>query len=54
MAQQELTCPVCQADMPLSGDERPGDEFFCACCGAPGIIAKKKGASEELEVEEDF
>ena len=22
--------------MPLGGDERAGDEFFCACCGAPG------------------
>jgi thiamine biosynthesis lipoprotein len=53
MAQHEITCPICQADMPLGGDERPGDEFFCACCGAPGIIAKK-GSSEELEVEEDF
>jgi len=53
MAQQELTCPVCQADMPLGGDEKPGDEFFCSCCGAPGIIAKKD-KSEELEVEEDF
>ncbi len=53
MAQQELTCPVCQADMPLGGDERPGDEFYCSCCGAPGIIAKKD-KSEELEVEEDF
>lgn len=53
MAQQELTCPICQADMPLAGDERPGDEFFCSCCGAPGVIAKKHN-SEELEVEEDF
>jgi hypothetical protein len=53
MAQQELTCPICQADMPLGGDEKPGDEFFCSCCGAPGIIAKKDH-SEELEVEEDF
>jgi hypothetical protein len=53
MAQQELTCPICQADMPLAGDEKPGDEFFCACCGAPGIISRKS-ASEELEVEEDF
>jgi thiamine biosynthesis lipoprotein len=53
MAQQELTCPICQADMPMSGDERPGDEFFCSCCGAPGIIAKNE-KSEELEVEEDF
>ena len=53
MAQQEITCPICQADMPLGGDEKPGDEFFCSCCGAPGIIAKKD-QSEELEVEEDF
>ena len=53
MAQQELTCPICQADMPLAGDEKPGDEFFCSCCGAPGIIAKKD-KSDELEVEEDF
>jgi hypothetical protein len=53
MAQQEITCPICQADMPLGGDERPGDEFFCSCCGAPGLIAKK-GTGDELEVEEDF
>ena len=53
MAQHEITCPICQADMPLGGDEKPGDEFFCSCCGAPGIIAQK-GSSEELEVEEDF
>ena len=54
MAQQELTCPVCQADMPLGGDERPGDEFYCACCGAPGVIAKKADDDDDLEVEEDF
>ena len=53
MAQHEITCPICQADMPLGGDEKPGDEFFCSCCGAPGIIAKKDHG-EELEVEEDF
>jgi len=54
VAQHELTCPICQADMPMGGDERPGDEFFCGCCGAPGIIAKKKAGGDELEVEEDF
>jgi predicted amidophosphoribosyltransferase len=52
MRQQEITCPICQADMPLSGDERPGDEFYCSCCGSPGLIQKKD--DEELEVEEDF
>ena len=50
---QELTCPICQADMPMGGDERPGDEFYCACCGAPGLITKKDD-EDELEVEEDF
>lgn len=53
MRRQELTCPICQADMPMGGDERPGDEFFCACCGAPGILIAK-GEDDELEVEEDF
>jgi len=39
--------------MPLSGDEKPGDEFFCGVCGAPGLI---KGGQEdgEFEVEEDY
>jgi predicted amidophosphoribosyltransferase len=48
-----LTCPICQADLPMGGDERPGDEFYCACCGAPGIIIAK-GDDNEREVEEDF
>jgi hypothetical protein len=40
MRQQEITCPICQAVMPLSGDGRPGDEFYCSCCGSPGVIQK--------------
>ena len=51
MATLELSCPICQADIPLAGDERPGDEFYCTCCGAPGLFT---GKPEELEVEEDF
>ena len=53
MAKQEIACPVCQAEMPLSGDERPGDEFHCGCCGAPGVI-RTGGGDDDLEVEEDF
>jgi hypothetical protein len=52
--QQELTCPICQAGMPMSGDERPGDEFYCSCCGSPGLIAKSADDDDALEVEEDF
>lgn len=50
---RDLTCPVCTADFPLSGDEQPGEEVFCLYCGAP---CKLKGTpvSEDCELEEDF
>ncbi len=53
MRQHEVTCPVCSADIPLSGDETPGEEIFCTYCGAP---CKLSGGSddEELGAEEDF
>jgi len=54
MATRDLTCPVCQADIPLGGDERPGDEIFCAYCSAPCRIAKSGDDESELEAEEDF
>jgi len=47
------TCPVCQADMLLAGDEKPGEEVFCTYCGAPCRISGNR-ETEELEVEEDF
>lgn len=53
MATKELSCPVCQADFPMGGDERPGDEVFCTYCGAPCRVAGKP-SSDELEIEEDF
>jgi len=39
----ELSCPVCSADVPMSGEERPGEELFCSYCGAPLVL---RGASE--------
>jgi DNA-directed RNA polymerase subunit RPC12/RpoP len=50
----ELTCPICQADIPLGGDEQPGDEVFCTYCGAPCLIAGKVESPEEWAAEEDF
>jgi hypothetical protein len=55
MPTSDLCCPVCQADMPLSGDEKPGDEVHCYYCGAPCRIAGDPNADpEDWEAEEDF
>lgn len=44
---------MCNADFPLTGDEKKGEEVFCTYCGAPG---KLTGApdEEDCEIEEDF
>ncbi len=51
MAKQDLACPICNADVPLSGEEAPGEEVFCAYCRAPLTI---KGKDDDMELEEDF
>ena len=50
----ELSCPICNADVPMSGDEQKGDEVFCTYCGAPLTLRDSKHDPEELELEEDF
>ncbi len=49
----EITCPICNADVPLAGDERRGEEIFCSVCSAP-LKLKGDYGDEDLEVEEDF
>ncbi|MDG2051066.1 MAG: hypothetical protein P8M78_12975 [Myxococcota bacterium] len=51
MKKGEPSCPICNADIPLAGDESPGDDVFCSVCGAPLRI---KPSEEDWEVEEDF
>jgi uncharacterized Zn finger protein (UPF0148 family) len=51
MKKGDVTCPICSADIPLAGDEAPGDDLFCAVCGAPLRI---KPTDDDWEVEEDF
>jgi uncharacterized Zn-finger protein len=53
MATRELSCPVCSADFPLSGDEKKGDEVFCTFCGSPFRLTAIPQA-EECSLEEDF
>ena len=50
----ELSCPICNADVPMSGDEQRGDEVFCTYCGAPLTVKGSKEDESELELEEDF
>jgi len=28
----ELECPICDADIPLEGNEKPGDLVLCSYC----------------------
>jgi uncharacterized protein YbaR (Trm112 family) len=51
MATQELVCPVCEADIPLDGDERPGDLLYCSYCKMTFKMLKKK---DNWFLEEDF
>jgi len=49
----ELTCPICQADIPLAGDEKPGDEVFCTFCRAPCKLAGDPDSPQDWELEDD-
>jgi len=49
---RELSCPICDADVPLGGDEKPGEELYCAYCRAPLTLKGEK--EEEWELEEEL
>ncbi len=48
---KDLTCPVCEADIPLEGDETQGDLILCSYCNMTFKIVKKK---DGLTLIEDF
>jgi hypothetical protein len=50
----DIACPVCNADVPMGGDERPGEEIFCTFCGAPLRLEGNLSGEEECSLEEDF
>ena len=43
-------CPICQAEVPLSGEESHGDSIYCTYCEME-LRLKRKG--NEWEAEED-
>ncbi len=49
----ELSCPICNADVPLSGDEKTGEEVYCSFCRAP-LTVKQGKEDDELLLEDDF
>ena len=50
----EVTCPVCNADIPLGGDEKGGDEIYCTYCGAPCKLKAPDDDGGDMDAEEDF
>jgi hypothetical protein len=50
---REGTCPICNADVPMSGDERTGETIYCAYCQAP-LKVGKLSLEEDPELTEDF
>ncbi len=37
-----LECPICNADIPLDGDEKTGDFVLCSYCKVTFTLIKKK------------
>jgi hypothetical protein len=52
----DIGCPVCDADLILAGDEKPGDLVHCTFCGVPFVLHKRPKDDEEncWEIEDDF
>ena len=49
---KEMECPICEAYIPLEGDERPGDMILCSYCHVTFKLLREKGdwiLAEEFE-----
>jgi hypothetical protein len=53
MALVELSCPICDADFALGGDEKSGDEVYCSFCGSPCRLTGDP-YDKECEIEEEI
>jgi uncharacterized Zn-finger protein len=52
MAQRETICPYCEAEIPLEGDEKRGDEVYCSYCEMKLRLERIDGKLEAIEEEE--
>ena len=48
---EDLECPICDADIPLEGNEKSGDLVLCSYCKMTFKILRKK---EKWILVEDF
>ena len=48
---KEIECPMCEADIPLDGDEKPGELVLCSFCKSIFKVVRKK---DKLILAEDF
>ena len=51
MAKLETSCPYCEADIPLDGDEKSGDEIYCSYCEMRLKLEQIDGNLEAVEEE---
>ncbi len=48
---KDMVCPVCDADIPMEGDEKPGDLILCSYCKVTFKLLKRK---DKWVLVEDF
>jgi DNA-directed RNA polymerase subunit RPC12/RpoP len=47
-----LDCPMCDCEIPISGEEDRKDDIFCPYCDTPLLLKEKKDGS--LVLQENF
>jgi hypothetical protein len=47
----ELICPICEAEIPLDGDEKSGDLVLCSYCNMTFKIQRER---DDWTLIEDF
>jgi hypothetical protein len=52
MGKKETICPYCEAEIPLEGDEKEGDEIYCSYCQMMLKLASIDGTLEAVAEEE--
>jgi len=45
-----LQCPLCDAEVPISEDDKAGDQLFCPYCQSPLRVREK---AEEIYLADD-